>query len=68
MQQLFLGISPKNLAGVPFAPVLTQTEISRAGDVIALWGDAALLRWIPLSFSLRLCYTDKTTTGEGTPW
>ena len=37
MQQLFLGISPKNLAGVPFAPVLTQTEISRAGDVIALW-------------------------------
>lgn len=43
MQQLFLGISPKNLAGVPFAPVLTQTEISRAGDVIALWGDAALL-------------------------
>ena len=28
----------------------------------------AFLRWIPLSFSPLLCYTDKTTTGEGTPW
>jgi len=26
MQQLFLGISPNNLAGVPFAPVLTEAR------------------------------------------
>lgn len=43
MQQLFLGISPKNLAGIPFAPLLTQAQVSRAGDVVSFWGEAALL-------------------------
>jgi len=34
MQQLFLGILPKNLAGVPFAPVLTKAEVLKASDYL----------------------------------
>ena len=34
MQQLFLGILPQNLAGVPFAPVLTKAEILKASDYL----------------------------------
>ena len=43
MQQLFLGISPKNLAEIPFTPVLTCTQIQKASEFLPLWGDAALL-------------------------
>ena len=43
MQQLFLGISPKNLAEIPFTPVLTSTQIQKASEFLPLWGDAALL-------------------------
>ena len=34
MQQLFLGISPENLARIPFAPVLTKGELWDAGDYL----------------------------------
>ena len=43
MQQLFLGIMPDNLATVPFAPVLTKTEITKAADVIPCLTKADLL-------------------------
>ncbi len=43
MQQLFLGISPANLAGVPFAPVLTRAQILAAGDYLPLCANARLL-------------------------
>lgn len=43
MQQLFLGISPKNLAEIPFTPILTRTQVQRADAFLPLWGDAALL-------------------------
>ncbi len=43
MQQLFLGISPQNLASVPFAPVLTQTKIVSAKEYLPICPHAALL-------------------------
>ncbi len=43
MQQLFLGISPANLAGVPFAPVLTRAEIVPADPYLPLCANAKLL-------------------------
>jgi len=43
MQQLFLGISPANLAAVPFAPVLTEAKISEAGAYLSVCPNAALL-------------------------
>lgn len=43
MQQLFLGILPRNLAGVPFAPVLTKTEILKASDYLPECANACLL-------------------------
>lgn len=43
MQQLFLGISPENLARIPFAPVLTRAETAEAGNYLPVWENAALL-------------------------
>lgn len=43
MQQLFLGISPENLARIPFAPVLTRGEIVPCGPVLPICPDAQLL-------------------------
>lgn len=43
MQQLFLGISPQNLAAVPFAPVLTRAEVCDAGAYLPSCGNARLL-------------------------
>ncbi len=43
MQQLFLGIPPDNLAGVPFAPVLTEAKTIPCRDVLPLCENAALL-------------------------
>lgn len=43
MQQLFLGISPENLARIPFAPVLTQVQTVPAKEYLPLWENAALL-------------------------
>lgn len=43
MQQLFLGISPENLAGVPFAPVLTETRTVPCRDVLPVCENALLL-------------------------
>lgn len=43
MQQLFLGISPKNLAGVPFAPVLTEAKIIPTAEKLPVCENAALL-------------------------
>lgn len=43
MQQLFLGIEPKNLAGVPFAPVLTQAKTMPCGDILPICAQAGLL-------------------------
>lgn len=43
MQQLFLGISPENLAAVPFEPVLTKTGICEAKEILPFWSHAALL-------------------------
>lgn len=43
MQQLFLGISPANLAAVPFAPVLTSASCENAGSVFPECGNAVLL-------------------------
>lgn len=43
MQQLFLGISPVNLAAVPFAPVLTSASCENVGAVFPECGNAALL-------------------------
>ena len=43
MQQLFLGISPKNLAGVPFAPVLTQAKTMPCAEVLSICANAELL-------------------------
>jgi uncharacterized 2Fe-2S/4Fe-4S cluster protein (DUF4445 family) len=43
MQQLFLGISPENLAQIPFAPVLTQARIVKARDYIPVLKNARLL-------------------------
>lgn len=43
MQQLFLGISPKNLAKIPFAPVLTKGQWVKAKGYLPLWETAELL-------------------------
>lgn len=43
MQQLFLGISPENLARMPFAPVLTEAKISPCGEVLPICPNAVLL-------------------------
>lgn len=43
MQQLFLGISPKNLAAVPFAPVLTKSRVEEAKEYLPLCRNAVLL-------------------------
>ena len=43
MQQLFLGMSVKNLATVPFAPSITKSNIQPAKDVVSLWKNAVLL-------------------------
>ena len=43
MQQLFLGISPENLAVIPFAPVLKESKIVPCGDLLPLCPNAKLL-------------------------
>ena len=43
MQQLFLGISPENLAGVPFAPALTEAKAVSCGEILPVCGRAKLL-------------------------
>ena len=43
MRQLFLGISPENLAKIPFAPVLTESKTLPAGDYLPLWDGADLV-------------------------
>ena len=43
MQQLFLGILPKNLSQIPFAPVLTQANTVKAKDYLPLCENAELL-------------------------
>ena len=43
MQQLFLGISPENLARIPFAPVLTEGNVISAGEYLPGCDKAKLL-------------------------
>lgn len=43
MQQLFLGISPENLAKIPFAAVLTQGKTVAAEEFSPLWRNAQML-------------------------
>ena len=43
MQQLFLGMSVKNLATVPFAPSITASNITPAKDIVPIWENAVLL-------------------------
>lgn len=43
MEQLFLGITPENLAKIPFAPVLTQPQVFCGREIIGLWENAKLL-------------------------
>ena len=43
MQQLFLGISPDNLAGVPFAPVLTEAKTISCKEILPICTNADLL-------------------------
>ena len=43
MQQLFLGISPENLAGVPFAPVLTEAKTIPCDGILPVCTKADLL-------------------------
>ena len=43
MQQLFMGLSPKNLAVPPIAPVLTDVQAIPCGKLLSLCPDAALL-------------------------
>lgn len=43
MQQLFLDVEPGNLAGVPFAPVLTRAQIIPCGDILPVCPNAQLL-------------------------
>lgn len=43
MQQLFLGISPENLAGVPFAPVLTHAKAVPCAAYLPICSHAKLL-------------------------
>ena len=42
MQQLFMGISPDNLATVPFAPVLTEAKTVPAADYLPVCPNALL--------------------------
>lgn len=43
MQQLFLGISPENLAGIPFAPVLTEAKVISCSKMLPICPNADLL-------------------------
>lgn len=43
MQQLFLGISPENLAAVPFSPVLTEAQATPCGPCLPVCPNAKLL-------------------------
>ena len=43
MRQLFLGISPENLAAVPFAPVLTEAKAVPCRDILPVCPNARLL-------------------------
>jgi len=43
MQQLFLGISPENLAAVPFAPALRSAKTVACGEVLPICPNALLL-------------------------
>lgn len=43
MQQLFLGIPPRNLASVPFAPVITKSSARPAKEILPVWENAVLL-------------------------
>ena len=43
MQQIFLGISPENLARIPFPPVLTHVEIRSAAEYLPVCSHADLL-------------------------
>lgn len=43
MQQLFLGISPGNLATVPFAPVITEAKIVPAKEYLPLCESAQMM-------------------------
>lgn len=43
MQQLFLGMSVKNLATVPFAPSITKSNMQSAKELVPLWENAVLL-------------------------
>lgn len=43
MQQLFLGMSPENLAAVPFSPVLTRAQTIPCGDILPICPKAELL-------------------------
>lgn len=43
MQQLFLGISPENLAGIPFAPVLTKAKSIPCAEFLPICPNAQLL-------------------------
>ena len=43
MQQLFLGINPENLAGVPFAPVLTAAKYVSCKEILPICPNAQLL-------------------------
>ncbi len=44
MEQLFLGISPKNLASVPFSPVIHKAELVPASNYLSVCPNAFL--WI----------------------
>lgn len=46
MQQLFLGIPPKNLATVPFSPVITTSSVQPASQFLPV-NDNALLLTVP---------------------
>lgn len=43
MQQIFLGILPKNLAQIPYAPVLTEAQSVSAKNYLSTCPDAQLL-------------------------
>lgn len=43
MQQLFLGLSPENLAKPPFAPVLVKTDVVSAREYLPICSNAKLL-------------------------
>ena len=43
MQQLFLGISPENLAKIPFAPVLTEAKQTPCAGILPICPHADLL-------------------------